>query len=37
MDKPLNPDFTFKHINVHVIHILARMVAREAGQGAAQE
>jgi hypothetical protein len=27
---PLDPDFEFKHISVHVIHILARMMAREA-------
>jgi hypothetical protein len=28
--KPLNPEFTFKNISVHVIHILARMMARDA-------
>jgi hypothetical protein len=28
--KPLNPDLTFKHISVHVVHILARMIAKEA-------
>ena len=28
--KPLNPDLTFKHISVHVVHTLARMIAKEA-------
>ena len=28
--KPVNPDLTFKHISVHVVHILARMIAKEA-------
>jgi hypothetical protein len=27
---PLNPQLTFTHISVHVIHMLARMMAREA-------
>jgi hypothetical protein len=27
--KPLNPDYEFKHISCHVIHILARYLARE--------
>jgi hypothetical protein len=30
MTKPLDPSLTFQHISVHVIHILARMMAREA-------
>ena len=29
MDKPLNPDFEFKHISVHVIWILARLMAKD--------
>jgi hypothetical protein len=28
--KPLNPEFEFKNISVHVIHILARMMAKDA-------
>src|SRR6516164_9365854 len=32
MDKPLNPDFTFKHISVHMIHILARLQAKRLVQ-----
>ena len=27
---PLNPTLTFKHISVHIIHVLARIVAKEA-------
>jgi hypothetical protein len=29
---PLNPETTFKHISVHVIHILARLQARRLVQ-----
>jgi hypothetical protein len=29
MDKPLNPDFEFKHISCHVIWILARLMAKD--------
>ena len=32
MNKPLNPDFEFKHISVHVIHILARLMAKRLVQ-----
>jgi hypothetical protein len=32
MDKPLNPDFTFRHISVHMIHILARLQAKRLVQ-----
>ena len=28
-NEPLNPDYEFKHISCHVIHILARYLARE--------
>jgi hypothetical protein len=28
--KPLNPDYEFKHISCHVIHILARLMAKKA-------
>src|SRR6516165_1812117 len=30
--KPLNPDYEFQHISVHVIHILARLMAKKAVQ-----
>jgi len=30
MDKPLNPDFEFKHIGVCAVHILARLMAKKA-------
>jgi protein involved in temperature-dependent protein secretion len=30
--KPLHPDYEFKHISVHVIHILARMMAKKLVQ-----
>jgi hypothetical protein len=29
MDKPLNPELEFRHISVHVIHILARLMAKD--------
>jgi hypothetical protein len=29
MEKPLNPDYEFQHISVHVIHILARLMAKD--------
>ena len=29
MNKPLNPELTFQHISIHVVHILARYMARE--------
>jgi protein involved in temperature-dependent protein secretion len=29
---PLNPTLTFKHISVHMVHILARMAAKKAVQ-----
>jgi len=29
---PLNPDFTFKHISVHCVHVLARLAAKRAVQ-----
>jgi hypothetical protein len=32
MEKPLNPDFTFRHVSVHVVHILARLMAKKAVQ-----
>jgi hypothetical protein len=28
--KPLNPDIEFQHISCHVIHILARLMAKDA-------
>jgi hypothetical protein len=32
MNKPLHPDFTFKHISVHIIHVLARLQAKRLVQ-----
>ena len=32
MDKPLNPDFEFKHIGVCAVHILAQLMAKKAVQ-----
>ena len=32
MNKPLHPDFTFKHISVHLIHVLARLQAKRLVQ-----
>ena len=29
---PLNPTLTFKHISVHMVHILARLAAKKAVQ-----
>jgi len=30
--KPLNPSLTFKHISVHMVHILARLQAKRLVQ-----
>jgi hypothetical protein len=30
MDKPLNPDYEFQHIGVHAVHILVRLMAKDA-------
>jgi hypothetical protein len=32
MNKPLNPELTFQHISVHMIHILARLQAKRLVQ-----
>ena len=29
---PLNPDYTFKHLSVHCVHVLARLLAKKAVQ-----
>jgi protein involved in temperature-dependent protein secretion len=31
-DKPLHPELTFKHISVHMVHILARLQAKRLVQ-----
>jgi hypothetical protein len=30
MEKPLNPDYEFQHIGVHAVHILVRLMAKDA-------
>src|SRR6516165_5305852 len=32
MNKPLNPELTFTHISVHMVHILARLQAKRLVQ-----